>query len=287
MAQAQIDQMTKPKRQQVLPELKKGNKYPVTVAPNGKRVFLSQSSAKPTERRYGVPTFDKKRTTLKSLRGCFAGWKEVVDYLAAKKSSGELTSEQHGKIIDDVTAYMNMQDVKPAHPALVSEAQLDVYAEFVPEKPKKKEKSAAPKKEKSSSGAFVVIGSDVAMEDIDPESGSLTKFKSISQAVFNDTVGLHRFELIVAPSEGVALLKKLENPSAAAVKQISKVVGCPAEQWQLDKNSARDGKYSVITRISHLKTLRKEKQKKLEEKTKKSKKQEKVAAARDIKPVGI
>jgi hypothetical protein len=293
MAQAQLDQIKKERKiDPIMSELKKN--YPVQVV-NGTRVFLSQSSAKPTARRYGVPIFDKKKTTLKQLRGCFADLKEVIDWLAKKKASGEIDSKRYDEIVTDVTKYVNMKEDDPL--LATEEYDLGIYAELVQDKPKKektekkkepksvnaKAEKPAPAPSSKSTGGYVVIGGDAVMEDVDPETAP--KLKKLHESVFNETGGLQRVELIIEPTAGVVLYKKLENPSAAALKILAKAVGCPVEQFKLDKGAARDGKYNVVMRTTLLKSIRKDKQKKQAEKTKKVEKQKKVAAARDIKPV--
>jgi hypothetical protein len=295
MAQAQLDQIKKERKiDPIMSELKKN--YPVQVV-NGARVFLSQSSAKPTARRYGVPIFDKKKTTLKQLRGCFADLKEVIDWLAKKKASGEIDAKRYDEIVTDVTKYVNMKEDDPL--LATEEYDLGIYAELVQDKPKKPkaekkeparksvnttaDKSAPAAPSSKSTGGYVVIGGDAVMEDVDPETAP--KLKKLHESVFHETGGLQRVELIIEPTAGVVLYKKLENPSAAALKILAKAVGCPVEQFKLDKGAARDGKYNVVMRTTLLKSIRKEKQKQKAEKTKKVEKQKKVAAARDIKPV--
>lgn len=305
MAQAQIDAAKqaeqlasgvapakKPRKVDPLLALLK-KKAPVHIV-DGKRVFLSQSTAKPTERRFGVPVWTKKRE-LKAVLGCFASFQEVFNFLQEQRKAGVLDMPRYEQLCTDVSDYMQ---AKPE--ILLPEADLDVYAATVAEKPPKKEKPpkvkkeqapdaptpAAPKQPKQSSSQLVIVPGDVAMEDVDPEKA--VKVTKLQDAFFDTkSTAVQRLEVIFSPTEGVVMFKRLEKPGAATLKQLARASGVSLESLNVPEKAARDGKYSVVIRAAHLKLISKEKQKKAAAKAKSEGKQKKVKAARDVAPIAV
>jgi predicted DNA-binding ribbon-helix-helix protein len=306
MAQAQIDAAKQaeqlasgtvpPKKQRkpdaIRDELKP--KAPVQLV-NGKRVFLSQLSGKPTERRFGVPVFNKAKE-LKRVLGCFASFQEVFDYLHAKRKADAIDQKRYDALVTDVTNY-----IQAGAEQLAAEGSLGVFAETVAEKkapkaaaePKKEKKpkaaqpvAAAAPKSAASGGKYVIIPGDVNMEDVDAEKAQ--KAPSLHEALLQPEGNLvRRVEFIYVPSEGVVLMKRLEAPGASTLKIIARASGVTAESLNLDPKTARDSKYSVVIRAAKLKQLSKEKQKKAAAKQKSETKQKKVKAARDVQPLPI
>jgi hypothetical protein len=298
-------------------ELKKN---PAVKIVNGSAVYLSQLSGSPIAKRTGLVVFDKKTKEPKHVLGAFAGTKELIQWLINQKNSGLITEKRFQAAIDATTLYSNLDSKKQSD----FEAKANVHASFATPKKSKSDPSQEKKEKKkpksskktgptaaelsapanivktASGKSFVVFNCD-ALPDSMEQVKDKPVFGSFNDLLLNgsapDTV--IKMELVLAQEQGVALLKRLEAPSAAQLKSIAKAINVPVETLKVDKDRARDAKYQVAVRHnvlraalkSHSATSEKSKKKQSAamEAVKKEVKQKKVKQAREkeVKPLAV